>query len=698
MRYTVLGVGGLGGVLGGYLKKAGFQVDLIDVDKNNVNVILDRELEVRPIEGPFRVTIDAYTPEDYKNSGKNAECVLLAVKTQDIHTAVDFISPLLAQDGFIVPFQPGFYDVFESLEKEGKIVYGVTSMQADLLEAGLIHCGYKGTMVLGEPDGSMTQRVKKLAEDLAVVCDTRMSDDINSWRWAFLAYNAMLAGASVTNEMMRDQFGNTRWRSILEHHFEEVMDVGVRHGAKLDDVSWDGFVPSKIYPIVCNSEGMWTDHVKYMCHSTKVHSGVWRDLAVNKKASEVLNVFNAFMKKFRGETVHMPACKYTAELISNIESCNASLFSVVPQSVMNEYELRIREGRLKITIVGAGAIGCVVGGYLAKCGRNVEFITRSAHNVAVMNEYGLEVREQRMSDDAVTFVAHAPFYTTEQYVERGEKLECILLCVKAQHTKAALEPLLPLMTADTFVVSVQNGITEFEIAEVVGKERTVSGFVNIGADIINPGLVHFGTRGPVVAGEWDGGDSERVQRLAKEMTCYDMFHTSLNPMGYVWAKVAYSAITVVTTITNETVAITIAKERYHEMMANVVAEALEVALAEGVDLTGTAFDKFDPELVVPIRGRSRDKVLAMMKEHATIMRGTTKVHSGTWRDIVIRKREAESHAHFAPIFKLAEKHGIEMPLCRYLLNMLKELEDGKREFSDDNLEELLAKDLEFYPR
>jgi 2-dehydropantoate 2-reductase len=174
--------------------------------------------------------------------------------------------------------------------------------------------------------------------------------------------------------------------------------------------------------------------------------------------------------------------------------------------------------------------------------------------------------------------------------------------------------------------------------------------------------------------------------------------TCLKSQIIVWAKVAYSAITVATTLTNETVAVTIAKPRYHEMMANLVAETLKVAVHEGVDLTGTAFDKFDPELVYPRESRERGKMLEMMVDHASIMRGTTKVHSGTWRDIVVRKKRTESHDHFRPIFELANKACIQMPMCHILIDMLGEIEDGKRYFSDDNLEELLQKDLEIYPR
>ena len=396
------------------------------------------------------------------------------------------------------------------------------------------------------------------------------------------------------------------------------------------------------------------------------------------------------------------ACDSLKEMVERLEDGRRKLELSNVAWLVKEYENH-QEGfweapHLKITVLGIGAIGSVVGAYLARGGADVEFVDVNEAHVNAINERGLEIREQKKDTGAESFIVKAKAFTPEKYVKRNILAECILLSVKAQYTKEALEKILPVIGKDTFVVSVQNGITEFDIAKVVGKERTVCGFVNIGADYIEPGLVHFGTKGPVAAGEWDGSRTKRIRCLEKAMKPADMFYISDNPMGYVWAKVAYSAITVATTLTNETVAITIAKKKYHEMMANLVAEVLEVAAAENVSMKGMAFDKFDPEAVYPRNGRDRVQMMKMMEEHAAIMKGSTKVHSGTWRDIVVRKKRAESHEHFRPIFELAEQHHIKMPMCHLLLNMLGEIEEGKRPFSDDNLKKKKKKDLEIYPR
>ena len=89
----------------------------------------------------------------------------------------------------------------------------------------------------------------------------------------------------------------------------------------------------------------------------------------------------------------------------------------------------------------------------------------------------------------------------------------VFLAVKALHTEAAAKRLAPRLAADGVVVSLQNGFNELVIADVVGRERTLGAFINFGADVVDPGVVHFAGRGAVVVGELDGRSTERLARV-----------------------------------------------------------------------------------------------------------------------------------------------------------------------------------------
>jgi 2-dehydropantoate 2-reductase len=345
--------------------------------------------------------------------------------------------------------------------------------------------------------------------------------------------------------------------------------------------------------------------------------------------------------------------------------------------------------KMKITVVGAGAIGGVIGAYLAKGGKEVELVDVDVTHVEAINTNGLTIIAQE-----TTFNVPIKAYTPQELLEKKEMLQCILLCVKAQFTKDALRPLLPLMDENSFVVSVQNGLCELEIAELVGENRTVGGFVNIFADYIEPGVVSYGGKGALSIGELDGDISLRLKELEQELSVLDRVVISDNVTGYLWGKLAYGAILTATALTNETIADIIDNTRYRVMLMNIAAEVL--AVADHIGVKTNAFDDWNPSDAYPRSTRDLDRMNQQLDIHVQRLRGYSKVYSGIWRDIAVRKRKTEKPYHFIPVFKIANDAHIEMPLCRLLLNMLDELENDKRSFSLENLEILLKKDQEIY--
>jgi 2-dehydropantoate 2-reductase len=71
------------------------------------------------------------------------------------------------------------------------------------------------------------------------------------------------------------------------------------------------------------------------------------------------------------------------------------------------------------------------------------------------------------------------------------------------------------------VVSLQNGLNELVIAEVVGEARTMGCFVNFGADYLEPGVIHYGGRGAFVLGELDGADTERLRAVHEAVRAFE---------------------------------------------------------------------------------------------------------------------------------------------------------------------------------
>src|SRR5258708_29089575 len=133
---------------------------------------------------------------------------------------------------------------------------------------------------------------------------------------------------------------------------------------------------------------------------------------------------------------------------------------------------------------------------MVRGGEQVLFVDREVEHVRAMRERGLTIRG---FDETFTVRVEA---TTPDVLP--DRLETVLLACKAPATEAAVHSFVDKLAPDGCVVSLQNGLNELQIARIVGGERTIGAFVNFSAHYLEPGLIHFGGRGPVWIGRLDG--------------------------------------------------------------------------------------------------------------------------------------------------------------------------------------------------
>jgi len=320
----------------------------------------------------------------------------------------------------------------------------------------------------------------------------------------------------------------------------------------------------------------------------------------------------------------------------------------------------------KLAVWGAGAIGGTVGAHLARAGHEVLFIDRAADHVAAINRAGLAITgpivEFRIKAHAVT------------PAELQGPLEKVLLCVKAQDTRAAAEQIRPHLAGDGYVVSLQNGLNELAIAQTVGVARTIGAFINFGADYMEPGVVHYGGRGTVVVGEIDGTIKPRTEELHALLLQFDdRAKLTTNVWGFLWSKLAYGALLFATALTNESIADCFATSRYRSIFIALAREVAAVALADGVKLE--PFDGFDPRAFMA--GASLAQAMRSIDDLVAFNRRSAKTHSGIWRDLAVRKRRTEGDAQLGQIVRVAAERGVGAPITTRLLALIKSIEDGQ---------------------
>ncbi|HZH53877.1 MAG TPA: 2-dehydropantoate 2-reductase [Microvirga sp.] len=331
-----------------------------------------------------------------------------------------------------------------------------------------------------------------------------------------------------------------------------------------------------------------------------------------------------------------------------------------------------------ILIWGAGAIGGTLGAYLARAGEDVLLVDIVEPHVDTMNRGGLAIE-----GPVETFRQPVKALTPDRVTGRYKR---IILAVKAHHTRDAVRALKPHLADDGSVLSAQNGLNEIVIAEEIGTERTVGCFVNFGADWLEPGRILFGNRAAVAVGEIDGRITERTKDYHRLLSIFEPKAVLTdNIWGYLWGKLGYGALLFVTALTNESMSDNLASEKHFPVFRRVGQEVMAVAKARGV--TPLGFNGFDPDAFMP--GASEEAARRSVADMAEFNRHTAKTHSGIWRDLAVRKRKTEVDAQIAIIADLGAEAGIPTPAISKLVDLIHDIEDGRREQSWSTLDLML---------
>tara|TARA_R110002073_G_scaffold329075_2_gene511043 strand:+ start:6210 stop:7217 length:1008 start_codon:yes stop_codon:yes gene_type:complete len=149
---------------------------------------------------------------------------------------------------------------------------------------------------------------------------------------------------------------------------------------------------------------------------------------------------------------------------------------------------------MKIAIVGAGAVGCYIGGCLAASGADVRFMGRARMRDRVLAQ-GLRMTDYAGRDQQVKSVD----FVLDPAAVAGRDL--VLVCVKSQHTADVAGQIRPHLAKDAVVISFQNGLgNAAALADGLGRE-VIAGMVGFNVAILDDGRIHQGTRGQLHVGD-----------------------------------------------------------------------------------------------------------------------------------------------------------------------------------------------------
>jgi 2-dehydropantoate 2-reductase len=194
----------------------------------------------------------------------------------------------------------------------------------------------------------------------------------------------------------------------------------------------------------------------------------------------------------------------------------------------------------RIAVLGAGAIGSVVGGILTRAGHDVTLIDQWPEHIEAMKARGL-----RLSGTIGDFTVPVRALHMHELQTVSEPFDAVFVAVKSYDTEwATAMALAYLRQPDGVVVDFQNGINDGRVAALAGKERSLGCVITISTGMYEPGhamRTDSGTIGFKI-GEHDGADTPRARELAKILSAVAETKVTPNLWGERWSKLAINCM------------------------------------------------------------------------------------------------------------------------------------------------------------
>ncbi len=271
MRYVVIGSGAIGGTVAAGLVRDGHDVLIADADPRVVAAVSETGLTITgPVEN-FTARMRAVAPADLP---RKLDCpVLLAVKAHHTAAAAAALAGRLSGPGYVVSMQNGLNtQVLADAVGADRVVEACVNFGADVTSPGVVLRGNRATFMVGETDGTITDRVTALAGDIA---DAEVTSNVLGYIWAKEAYGAMLAAGAVSDLPIADTLDDPAYRTLMIEVARQVLAQAPVRAEQLD-----GFDPDDL-------EGSLARLAEFNRGSAKTHSGIYRDLAVLHRPTEV---------------------------------------------------------------------------------------------------------------------------------------------------------------------------------------------------------------------------------------------------------------------------------------------------------------------------------------------------------------------------------------------------------------------------
>ena len=336
----------------------------------------------------------------------------------------------------------------------------------------------------------------------------------------------------------------------------------------------------------------------------------------------------------------------------------------------------------RLAVVGTGAIGSVIGGYLSRAGRDVTLIDTWAAHVDAMKERGLHITAENGEFTTRVNAMHLGDVNAVQ-----EPFDAIFLAVKSYDTVWATHFALRYLKPTGVVISAQNGINDETIASIAGFSREIACVITLGAGLYEPArAIHTGDPNKLsfTLGELNGLPTERAQALAEVMNDIGPTKVSRNIWGERWAKLAVNSMAnPIAASTGLGSAAVRSTPGVNDVSINIAAEVVRVAQALGIQvepISGVPAGDYLPT----------DSAEAMEDVKARLAEGASSLGAGrpSMLQDVMKARRTEIEFLNGYVAARGDVVGVDTPFCDGIVDIVKRVERGELSTDPANLRPL----------
>ncbi len=341
---------------------------------------------------------------------------------------------------------------------------------------------------------------------------------------------------------------------------------------------------------------------------------------------------------------------------------------------------KIRQKR--ILVVGAGAIGGIIAGLLARNGYKVELVTKYVDLADRISNTGI-----RISGLKGNFSFQIPSVPNINLCDGS--YDYIFIATKAYDMPEPAKKAKDLLTPDGKIITIQNGIVEEEVARIVGKEHLVGCVVGWGATLLEPGSMEMTTDGEFIIGALDKSLNEELKDLNEVLSRMLKTYVVDNIYEHLYSKLIINmCVTTLGAISGYTVGRMLNKRRYRHLIVQLIREAIAVADAMHIHIP-----KYAHKLDYYFLAKQVNLFTSIQKHIIMHVFGMKykNLKSSSLQSLE-RGKPTEIEYMNGYVSKKGKELGVATPLNDLLIRYVQEIEMGERVIGHQNFN-----DADFHP-